>query len=251
MKNILLRFTLPCLLLTGSFSISTSAITPQTNSSAIETMTFANTQTWSPRYLQWAEMAIDIPSIALPAAPKNTSKTTRKDLATMHAYQDARTETNIEEIEQEINIDNAFFGDKTLGELIDETNRPLTFALMKMVIELESPQIMKQKKLYNRVRPSYLDPTLKPAIDIPDHPAYPSGHSTQAHLRALVLTELDPKNRGVYEQAAKRIARNREIAGLHYPSDSKAGAILATQLFKKLMSSPDFNKSMDAAKAEW
>ena len=251
MKNYLMHLTLPCLLLIGSLSMSTYALTPKAEAVAIESMTFTDTQTWLPRYLQWAETAIDIPSIALPASPKNTSKTTKKDLDTMHGYQDARTEINVEEIKQENSIYNAFFGDKTLGELVDESNRPLTFELMKMVIELESPQIMKQKKLYNRVRPSYLDPTLKPVIDIPDHPAYPSGHSTQAHLRALVLSELDPKNRARYEQAAKRIARNREIAGLHYPSDSKAGAILAKQLFKKLMSTPDFSKRLEAAKAEW
>ena len=66
-----------------------------------------------------------------------------------------------------------------------------------------------------------------------------------------MLSELDPKNRAVYLQAAKRIARNREIAGLHYPSDSKAGVILAGQLFKKLMKNPDFAERLKIAKTEW
>lgn len=251
MKTFHLRFSLRFLLSIGIFFLATYAARSQAESAAIETMTFTDTQTWSPRFLQWAEMAIDMPSIALPASPTNTSRITKKDLAMLHEYQEERTEKNIEEIKRENNIYDAFFGSETFGQLVNETERPLTFELMKKVIELESPQIMKQKKIYNRVRPSYLDPTLKPVIDIPDHPAYPSGHSTQAHLRALVLSELDPKNRNRYEQAAKRIAHNREIAGLHYPSDSKAGAILAAQLFKKLMSTPDFSTRLEAAKAEW
>lgn len=251
MKNFLARITIPCLIGVGAFFLSSYALASRAETVAIETLTFSNTQTWSPRYLLWAETAIDLPEITLPPSPKNISHTTKKDLATLHAYQDRRTAENIEEIKQELNIYDAFFGEITLAQLVDESKRPLTFELMKTVIELESPQIMKQKKIYNRVRPSFLDPTLKPVIDIPNHPAYPSGHSTQAHLRALVLSELDPKNADVYLQAANRIARNREVAGLHYPSDSKAGAVLAEQLFKKLMSNPDFVEHLKAAKTEW
>ena len=251
MKNFLVRTTITCLLCVGTFFLSLHADISRAESKTIATLTFTNTQTWSPRYLQWAETAVDIPEIVLPSAPKNTSDSTKRDLAVMHAYQDARTEKNIEEIKQEINVYDALFGEKTLGQLVDENSRPLTFELMKEVIELESPQIMKQKKIYNRVRPSYLDHTLKPAIDVPPHPAYPSGHATQAYLRAHVLGELDPAHHDDYLQAAKRIARNREVAGLHFPSDTKAGEILAGQLFKKLMDTADFSKRLEAAKAEW
>jgi acid phosphatase (class A) len=217
----------------------------------IDTLTFTDTQTWSPRFLSWAESAIDAPEITLPLFPGNTSRTTRKELALLHAYQDTRTEKTVVEIRQEASIYDALFGKKTFGQLVGETNRPQTFELMKEVIELESPQIMKQKKIYNRVRPSYLDPTLKPVIDIPAHPAYPSGHATQAQLRALILSELDPENRHDYLLSAKRIAHNREVAGVHYPSDSKAGFILAQKLFKKLMENPAFVERMKKAKAEW
>ena len=33
---------------------------------------------------------------------------------------------------------------------------------------------------------------------------------------------------------AQRVARNREIAGLHYPSDSQAGSALANAVYNKL-----------------
>lgn len=251
MKYFPSRTIIHCLLGIGTLCVYSYAVASQTKNVDIETLTFTNTQAWSVRFLQWAETAPDLPGVALPPVPKNTSAATKEDLAVMHTYQEARTEESVKQIKQEISIYDAMFGEKTFSQLVGENNRPLTFELMKAVIELESPQIMRQKKIYNRVRPSYLDPTIKIVIEIPLHPAYPSGHSTQAHLRAHVLSELDPAHRDVYFQAAKRIARNREVAGLHYPSDSKAGAILAEQLFKNLMGDTDFAKRLAAAKAEW
>lgn len=251
MRNLLTRITINFLLGIGTFFFYSYAVTCEGKNVRIDKLTFTNTQTWSPRFLYWAENAVSVPEITLPASPKNTSNNTKEDLTLMHAYQDTRTEENIEEIKREINIYDAMFGQKSFAQLVDESSRPHTFELMKDVIELESPQIMKQKKIYNRVRPSYLDSTLKPVIDIPPHPAYPSGHATQAHLRALVLSELDPKHRDDYLQSAKRIARNREVAGVHYPGDSKAGVILAEQLFTKLMNNSDFAEHLKEAKKEW
>ena len=80
--------------------------------------------------------------------------------------------------------------------------------------------VMKQK--FNRVRPSILDKDLGHTIQIPTHPAYPSGHATGAYVIAYLLQELDPESAQTYLKAAKQITENREIAGLHYPSDSEA-----------------------------
>ncbi|MGH8049272.1 MAG: phosphatase PAP2 family protein [Arenimonas sp.] len=251
MNNLLNRFGSSFLLGIGTILVCSSPTTALAQNTPADTLTFSNTQTWSPRYLDMAKAAIDIPDITLPAPPANTSPETAQELAIMHAYQDARTDRSLEEITQEISIYDALFGKQTFGQLVDEKTRPLTFALMIEVIELESPQIMKQKKIYDRVRPSLLDPSLIPAIAIPLHPAYPSGHSTQAHLRAHVLSELDPAHRDVYFQSAKRIAHNREVAGLHYPSDSRAGAQLAKQLFANLMKNRRFSQRLKKAKAEW
>ena len=98
------------------------------------------------------------------------------------------------------------------------------------------------KNFYQRRRPSQLAPGLMPPIPVPGHPAYPSGHSTQAHLMALCVREVLPTAAlqnalgEVIDELADRIARNREIAGLHFESDSKAGANLAQSLFEVLSS---------------
>jgi acid phosphatase (class A) len=50
---------------------------------------------------------------------------------------------------------------------------------------------------------------------------------------------------------ASRIARNREIAGVHYPSDTAAGRDLAAQLFAALDGVATFKAQLAAATAEW
>jgi acid phosphatase (class A) len=201
--------------------------------------------------LESAESVTDTETYVLPPSPANSSRETKKELASLHDYQNARTEERVTEIKREMLIDNAFFGEETYASLLGENRRPRTSLLMAYVVEFEFPYIMELKQDFNRVRPSHLDPTLIPAIEVPRHPAYPSGHSTQAHLRAFIFAELDPENRDTYIESADRIARNREIAGVHYPSDSKAGVILATQLFETLMQNTDFATLIENAKTEW
>ncbi len=103
---------------------------------------------------------------------------------------------------------------------------------------------MHWKDHYQRARPSQICPALLPPIAVPGHSAYPSGHSTQAHLMALCMGDVFaglPAGQAPtaalqtdLDVLARRIARNREIAGLHYPSDSAAGKRLAELIFALL-----------------
>jgi hypothetical protein len=50
---------------------------------------------------------------------------------------------------------------------------------------------------------------------------------------------------------AQRIARNREVLGLHYPSDSAAGKELAHLSFEILKQCDSYKTLRDAATDEW
>ena len=50
---------------------------------------------------------------------------------------------------------------------------------------------------------------------------------------------------------ALRIAQNREIAGLHYPSDSRAGRRLAEIVLRELAAEPTFQKAIREAAKDW
>jgi hypothetical protein len=108
-----------------------------------------------------------------------------------------------------------------------------------------------------RPRPSHICPALLPPVPVPGHPSYPSGHSTEAHLIAAVLDDIlstAPQRAAMRNDLAAlawRIARNREIAGLHYPSDSQAGKKLADDILPYLKSTNEYRAVLRIARAEW
>lgn len=112
-----------------------------------------------------------------------------------------------------------------------------------------------------RARPSQICPALLPPLAVPGHPAFPSGHATQSMLMALIAGQVMETRNGrqgggaawkpLLQQLACRIARNREIAGLHYPSDTQAGFELARKTFEKLQGGALFGALFTAAIDEW
>ena len=124
---------------------------------------------------------------------------------------------------------------------------------MQIALRVGEFQCMHYKYKFDRIRPSRLCPWLMPPIEVPGHASYPSGHSTQSHLVALILSQVLPLAGGSnpLPLLAKRIARNREVLGLHYPSDSKAGRILAVASYLLLRCCPTVTVMIEAAKREW
>ena len=113
---------------------------------------------------------------------------------------------------------------------------------------------MHYKANFNRRRASSVMPGLLPPLEVPGHLSYPSGHATQAYLIAMCLEVVMPQDRvipvlpggpvgqlmpqyGPLRLMADRIARNREVAGLHYLSDTWACRILAAGCFRIMSTS--------------
>jgi membrane-associated phospholipid phosphatase len=125
---------------------------------------------------------------------------------------------------------------------------------------------MHYKYRFNRPRPTQVVPGFMSPILHGGHASYPSGHSTQAHVFAALLTKViphcldnpTPTGGSTIAQSlavlAGRIARNREIAGLHYPSDTAAGVKLAGAIGSKILDGgylPTFARLVADATAEW
>jgi membrane-associated phospholipid phosphatase len=141
------------------------------------------------------------------------------------------------------------------------TAYPATFRVLNIASLVALFVSMYYKGLYQRPRPSQLCPALLPPIVVPGHASFPSGHSTQAHLMVLcmgqeVLQGFPQYNPMADDLAtlADRIARNREIAGLHYPSDSQAGTDLAAAILPLLHNLPAasfYQRAITDAQNEW
>jgi PAP2 superfamily len=136
-------------------------------------------------------------------------------------------------------------------------SHPRTFEVVKLGVLIGRVAVMHWKYLFKRPRPAQISLDVDPVIETPGHPSYPSGHSTQAHLCAGLLAEIhtlrsDPQWRATLFALADEIAKNREIAGVHYPSDTAAGRKLGADIKGILLTDcPEISKLIAEAKREW
>jgi membrane-associated phospholipid phosphatase len=108
------------------------------------------------------------------------------------------------------------------------------------------------KRKYNRARPVQVYPALMPIAPTPGHPSYPSSHALQAHLITACLAEFVPAAMLVPLQTlAERVSVNREIAGVHFPSDTQASVTLVPDLHRKLQQGKMYQQLIAEAHKEW
>jgi len=134
--------------------------------------------------------------------------------------------------------------------MITPRSHPATFMVMKLAARVAEVVMMYWKVFYNRPRPSQLCPTLLPPISVQGHAAFPSGHSLISHLTSLCLSDLVPVKANALDALARRVADNREIAGLHYPSDTDAGSDVAAKVKPLLMQCPTYQYWFGVAQHE-
>jgi membrane-associated phospholipid phosphatase len=149
---------------------------------------------------------------------------------------------------------------------LDGERRPWTIELIRCGLAIGNVVYMNYKAMFRRVRPSTIAPGLVPPFGPPHHPSFPSGHSFLGHFIALLLLEIEPimdrfgeptvGPQGLERPLRKpllsevmstnytftgpllwlgaRLAKNRERAGVHYPSDSLASRWLAGAIWALL-----------------
>ena len=227
---------------------------------SLDRLTFSSTQKWDRNLLKYTQQPpLLLPQnwlqlIALPHPPANSSERTREELRVLKSLAPKRAKSNAQ-IQAEVLLTNFPFDKHTYTSLTESTKRPATAKLVKATFEDTAIATFVFKKQFNRVRPSLLAEKLKApigtALPNPEHPAYPSGHAATAWSISYLLQELDPANAENYRKSAASIAHHREIAGLHYPSDSEAGRLLARQLLDLLLANPHFQRQLTEAKKEW
>ena len=118
---------------------------------------------------------------------------------------------------------------------IDPSQEKSAFLLMLVARKIGEYVAMGLKDVYKMRRPSQVYGQILPIIDPPDTPSFPSSHSLQAHLISGMLKLcVGSVTGGALDVIADRVARNREIAGVHYAMDSDAGTYAAQKCLDKL-----------------
>ena len=187
----------------------------------------------------------------IPAPPKNNSVTTKAELALLQDYAGtARNASTVALIRKEAAIGD-FVDNYLISPEIDRALAKAASHLLHLADKECRYFIVSYKKRFARPRPSHLMPTLQLVVPNPGHAAYPSGHAAQSMLYSKILALIDPAHETDYLNYAKAIAHRREIAGVHYPSDSRAGQKLAAAILVELKKIPAFQQELSTARHEF
>ena len=80
--------------------------------------------------------------------------------------------------------------------------------------------------------------------------SYPSGHTTNATLAAIVMGDIVPEKRDAIWQRAADYSHSRVVGGMHYPNDLFGGKLAGTAIAVALQSRPEFKADFAAARRE-
>ena len=188
----------------------------------------------------------EVDEIDLPKPFSNESEETKAELekiVTAHEnFQEQDNDYQAKAIkEQDNDLDKSFID---LAKVLDIDKKEdekinLTKEDIKPIISDTRTIILRQKMKFNRPRPKDLTDyhginMIPEELETAATPAYPSGHAFQSHIIAMVLSKKYPQYEERFFGLADEITNNRVTAGVHFHSDSKAGIMLAQEVFDKL-----------------
>ncbi len=137
-----------------------------------------------------------------------------------------------------------------LGERYNEAAYPELFSLLRRGGSDAWRIADATQDYYGRTRPWLTDTRVQLLVSPITRPSYPSGHTVTNHVWAYILSELFPQKRATLFARALEISNHRVDAGVHYPSDVKAGKQLAAVIFANMREDAGFIKALASAKAE-
>lgn len=102
------------------------------------------------------------------------------------------------------------------------------------------PVIRSLKSIYDRPRPQeialmYGIPFRDDDLDTAKSPSYPSGHTIQGYVLALLLSEQFPEERENLLNIAEMIGQSRIDRGVHFPSDLSFGRMIAYLMVEEIL----------------
>ena len=173
-----------------------------------------------------------------------------EQLALVLAAQRAATPERIEQAKRDVDeTPDAMFG-AVLGKALDERSLPATSRLFARLRETEDAVVGPAKKAFKRVRPYMSSAEIKPLVRPSISGSYPSGHTTNATLAAIVMGDIVPEKRDAIWQRAADYSQSRVVGGMHYPNDLLGGRLAGTAIAVALRDRPEFKADFAAARRE-
>jgi acid phosphatase (class A) len=136
-----------------------------------------------------------------------------------------------------------------IGDYFQPGKLPRTAAFFAKVQKDAAVVTDNAKNYFKRPRPFMTDPSLENGA-LEKSFSYPSGHSTESTVLALVLADLFPDRQDAIIAVSRSIGWHRIQTARHYPTDIFAGRVLARAIVREMKKSPDFQKAFAEAKTE-
>ena len=136
-----------------------------------------------------------------------------------------------------------------VGDFFQPNNLPKTTAFFEKV-QLDAETVTDLGKNYfHRPRPYTIDTNLANG-KLEKSFSYPSGHSTESMVIALVLVDLVPDKHDAIIARARNIGWHRVEIARHYLTDIYAGRTLAQEIVREMKTNADFQKEFAEVQAE-
>ena len=187
-------------------------------------------------------------SLVLPDPPWAATASEADDVAALHYLRPDAYDAILRELDPPY---------KELCQILDCTYKEgnAVYKFMEAVLLNTDWAVYHSKKHFMRARPYHVNTRVRPMFsrgerDFANWPAYPSGHSTQTHTLAMALVALDKSREYALLTFAYQVGRNREIAGLHFASDTIVGVHFASLLLDLMKPTDEYQKLFNAAQEE-
>jgi acid phosphatase (class A) len=137
-----------------------------------------------------------------------------------------------------------------LGKPLDAALLPNMARLFERMRDTEDAVTGPAKKAFKRVRPYMSSSEIKPLVRPSVSGSYPSGHTTNATLAAIVMGNIVPEKRDAIWARAIDYSQSRVVGGMHYPNDLLGGKLAGTAIAVALQSQPEFKADFVSARRE-
>jgi len=137
-------------------------------------------------------------------------------------------------------------------EFLDSTDLEYPIEEIKKYMSGVRSIILQLKYHYNRPRPGQVADAKgmdfdRESLKSASTPSYPSGHATQGRFIARLLTDMYPEYEKQLMKIGDDIAYSRNVAKVHYPSDSEFGKKLGDEMYDFISKTKTKIKEVDVA----
>jgi hypothetical protein len=173
-----------------------------------------------------------------PAPPAYDSPTFKAAVAEVRAVSDKRTGEQLRIAQYWENLTGAYAAglwnevarSAISAHGLGEPESARILAMMHMVGTDAFIACHDAKYTYWVPRPTQVDPEIRLAIGLPNHPSYPSNHACVSGAMGLVLDGHFPDDGGRYFAMGRQAGESRIYAGIHYRFDLDEGYGIARKL---------------------